>query len=125
MTAALDARVKGLAASYPALSDLTGSLYGRAGGWFNAFEDEKSRTKEKIETSKYYDTVNFARRIKVPGIYSWGFNEEVGGTTSSFVAYNVITAPISALLGLEMGHANSPEQGERINRWIETFFEGR
>jgi cephalosporin-C deacetylase-like acetyl esterase len=121
MTAALDSRVVALAASYPALSDMTGYIYGRAGGWFHAFKGAENRTKEKIETSKYYDTVNFARRIKVPGIYSWGYNDEVVPPTSSYAAYNVITAPKKLLLGLEMGHANSPEQGERINRWIEDF----
>jgi cephalosporin-C deacetylase len=121
MTAALDSRVKVLAAFYPALSDMTGYIYGRAGGWFHGFKDEANRTKEKIETSKYYDTVNFARRIKIPGIYSWGYNDEVVPPTSSYATYNVITAPKTLLLGLEMGHANSPEQTDRINNWIEKF----
>lgn len=120
MTAALDARVKVLAASYPALSDMTGYISGRAGGWFQGFKDKENRTREKIETSKYYDTVNFARRIKVPGIYSFGYNDEVCPPTSVYAAYNEIAAPKTLLLGLEMGHANSPEQGERINGWIET-----
>jgi len=121
MTAALDSRVKVLAAFYPALSDMTGYIYGRAGGWFHGFKDEANRTREKIETSKYYDTVNFARRVKVPGIYSWGYNDEVVPPTSSYAAYNVISAPKTLLLGLEMGHANSPEQTDRINNWVEKF----
>jgi len=119
MTAALDSRVKVLAAFYPALSDMTGYLYGRAGGWFHGFKAAENRTKEKIETSKYYDTVNFAKRLKVPGIYAWGYNDETVPPTSSYAAYNVITAPKTLLLGLEMGHANSTEQTERINNWIE------
>lgn len=120
MTAALDPRVKVLAASYPALSDMTGYISGRAGGWFHGFKDEQNRTREKIETSKYYDTVNFARRIRVPGIYSFGYNDEVCPPTSVYAAYNQIAAAKTLLLGLEMGHNNSPEQGERINAWIET-----
>jgi cephalosporin-C deacetylase-like acetyl esterase len=79
------------------------------------------RTKEKMETAAYYDTVNFARRLKVPGIYSWGFNDEVCPPTSMYAAYNVITAPKALVLGLEMGHANSAEQNDRINGWIENF----
>lgn len=121
MTAALDPRVKSLAASYPALSDMTGYIYGRAGGWFHGFRDETNRTKEKIETSKYYDTVNFAKRLKVPGIYSFGYNDEVCPPTSIYAAYNSIAAPKTLLLGLEMGHGNSSEQGERINKWIEDY----
>ena len=121
MTAALDSRVKVLAASYPALSDLTGYIYGRAGGWFHRFKDKANRTKEKIETSKYYDTVNFAKRLKTPGIYSFGYNDEVCPPTSVYAAYNQISAPKTLLLGLEMEHGNSPEQGERINNWIEKY----
>lgn len=119
VTAALDPRVTALAVSYPALSDMTGYIHGRAGGWFHVFKNEANRTKEKIETLKYYDAVNFARRIKVPGIYSWGFNDEVCPPTSMHAALNVINAPKTLLLGLEQGHSNSAEQAERINLWIE------
>jgi len=121
MTAALDSRVRGLAASYPALSDMAGYTAGRAGGWHHAFRDKANQTKEKLETASYYDAVNFARRLKVPGIYSWGFNDEVVPPTSSYAAYNTIPAPKKLLLGLEMGHANSEEQTRRINEWIEKF----
>jgi cephalosporin-C deacetylase len=121
MTAALDPRVKGLSASYPALADMAAYPAGRAGGWPHAFKETANRTKEKLETAAYYDTVNFARRLKVPGIYSWGYNDEVVPPTSSFAAYNTITAPKQLLLGLEMGHANSEEQTRRLNEWIEKF----
>lgn len=121
MTAALDSRVKVLAAFYPALSDMTGYLHGRAGGWFHTFKEKENQTREKIETSKYYDTVNFAKRLKIPGIYAFGYNDEVCPPTSVYAAYNVIPAPRKLLLGLEMGHNNSPEQGERANQWIENF----
>ena len=118
MTAALDNRVKFLAASYPALSDMTGYIHGRAGGWFHGFRDKENQTKEKIATASYYDTINFAGRLKIPGIYSWGYNDDVCPPTSMYAAYNTITAPKTLLLGLEMGHGNSPEQTERINDWI-------
>ena len=121
MTAALDSRVKVLAASYPALSDLSGYNFGRAGGWFQNYRDAKYRTKENLETLSYYDTVNFAKRLKVPGIYSWGYNDEVVPPTSAYAAYNQISAPKTLLLGLEMGHGNSVEQTDRINDWIEKY----
>jgi cephalosporin-C deacetylase-like acetyl esterase len=119
MVSALDSRVKAYAASYPALADLPGYLAGRAGGWHHAFKDEKMRTKEKLETASYYDAVNFARRIKVPGIFSWGFNDEVVPPTSMYAAYNTLKAPKTLLIGLEMGHANSPEQTAQIEAWLE------
>jgi cephalosporin-C deacetylase len=124
MTAALDSRVKGLAVWIPALADMTGYVYGRAGGWSHAFKDEQNRTKEKIETSKYYDTVNFARRLKVPGIYTFGYNDETCPPTSMFSAYNVVTAPKKLLLALETGHSLTNEQGERVNKWLEDLLKG-
>lgn len=120
VTAVLDPRVTAISSTYPAYCDVTGYLHGRAGGWPGMMRDEKAghRTPEKIATTGYYDTVNFARRLRQPGFYTWGYNDETCPPTSMFAAYNVITAPKELLLALETGHSTSPEQAERINRWI-------
>jgi cephalosporin-C deacetylase len=121
VTAALDSRVKYLVSFYPALSDLTGYLNGRAGGWPHLFAKNNvsyNNTKEKLNTVKYYDVVNFARLLKVPGMYSWGFNDETCPPTSTYSAYNVITAPKQLYLALETGHWTYPEQNEITNNWM-------
>jgi len=122
VTAALDPRVRGLAAYYPALSDVTGYLQNRAGGWphmFRAAEGRMShRSPDKIETTRYYDVVNFARRVKVPGLYTWGFNDETCPPTSMYSAYNVISAPKRLMLALETGHNNVPEQVAEVQAWL-------
>lgn len=122
VTAALDPRVRGLAASYPALSDTTGYLHDRAGGWPHLFHPTRpgaGPTDEKLATLPYFDVVNFARRLKVPGIYTWGYNDEVCPPTSMHAAYNVITAPKVWLLALETAHGRTPEQVARMDRWME------
>ncbi|HEY8562511.1 MAG TPA: acetylxylan esterase [Pyrinomonadaceae bacterium] len=124
-TAALDPRVKALAVWIPAMADMTGYVFGRAGGWSHAFRDETNRTKEKIETSKYYDAVNFARRLKVPGIYTFGYNDETCPPTSMFSLYNTVPAPKKLMLALETGHGLTNEQGDRVNRWLEDFLKGK
>lgn len=121
VTAALDARVKFLAAYYPALSDMTGYLNGRAGGWPHMFDKNNlpyNDLKEKKETIRYYDVVNFARTLRIPGYYSWGFNDETCPPTSMYAAYNVITAPKQLYLALETGHWTYPEQRDDFNNWI-------
>lgn len=121
VTAALDSRVKYLAAYYPALSDVTGYLKGRAGGWPHYFDKGNiafNNKKDKIETCGYYDVVNFARQLKVPGMYTWGFNDDVCPPTSMYAAYNVITAPKSLYLALETGHWTYPEQGVKLDNWL-------
>lgn len=75
MTAGLDSRVKGLVAFYPALCDMVGYIHNRAGGWPHMFNKQENQTAEKANTARYYDAVNFARQIKVPGFYSFGYND--------------------------------------------------
>lgn len=129
VNAALDRRVTRLAAYYPALSDVTGYLNQRAGGWphmFRAIEGPNvHRDDAKIATTRYYDVVNFARRVTVPGLYSWGFNDETCPPTSMFAAYNVITAPKRLMLAYDTGHRTTPEQADDVNNWLARELTGR
>lgn len=121
VTAGLDSRIRYLAALYPALCDLTGYLNGRAGGWphlFAAYNLAFNNKKDKIETSKYYDVVNFARMVKAPGFYSWGYNDVTCPPTSMFSAYNVIQAPKALAVFQETGHWTYPEQNEQVRKWL-------
>ncbi|MDR0835756.1 MAG: acetylxylan esterase [Tannerella sp.] len=120
VTAGLDSRIKGLVSFYPAICDLTGYLNGRAGGWphlFNEANKNIHRTPAKIETSAYYDVVNFARQIKAPGFYSWGYNDVTCPPTSMFSAYNVISAPKTLFIAEDTGHWTYPEQWEQAWKW--------
>jgi cephalosporin-C deacetylase len=128
VTAGLDSRVKFLAAFYPALCDMTGYLNGRAGGWPHMFNEANKAfnvKKDKIETSKYYDVVNFARMVKAPGFYSWGYNDVTCPPTSMFSAYNLIQAPKSLNIFEETGHWNYPEQIELSKKWLLEKLVGR
>ncbi len=121
VTAALDSRVKWLGAFFPALCDFTGYLHNRASGWPHAFDKytkDVNVTDDKIETSKYYDVVNFSRYLKVPGYYSWGFNDVTCPPTSMYSAYNVIEAPKELHIVLETGHWTYPEQVEKMDNWL-------
>lgn len=118
VTAALDERVKCLSCFYPALCDMTGYLNGRAGGWPHVFSYPEYTTTQKIETSKYYDVVNFAKILKVPGFYSFGFNDEVCPPTSIFSAYNSIVAPKTLFIVKETGHNALPEQYKKSNEFL-------
>lgn len=124
VVAALNPRVTGLAASFPAYSDVSGYLHGRAGGWPGLFRPGPggapgdAPVPAKLATTGYYDSVNFARRLQVPGHYFWGFNDEVTPPTSMHAAYNVITAPRQLLLAPEQRHATSPAQNARIADWL-------
>ena len=120
VTAGLDKRVKYLAALYPALSDLTGYLHDRAGGWphmLNANHPE-NRTDANIKTLAYYDVVNFARQVTQPGFYAWGFNDTTCPPTSTYSAYNVINAPKELHIFQDTGHWTYPEEWEMKKNWV-------
>ena len=117
VTAGLDKRVKYMAAMYPALCDNTGYLNGRAGGWPHYFRNTQPKPGE-VETLGYYDVVNFARRVTIPGFYTWGYNDMTCPPTSMYSAYNVITAPKELQIFQETGHWTFPEQGEILNNWL-------
>lgn len=128
ITAAIDSRVKFLTAYYPAMSDMTGYLHGRAGGWPHLLNKDNliyNSSKEKIETIGYYDVVNFARLIKIPGMYSWGYNDETCPPTSMYASYNVIDAPKTLFLAQETGHWTYPEQNEKLNNWMVEKLKGK
>jgi cephalosporin-C deacetylase-like acetyl esterase len=124
VTAALDPRVTALSATHPAFCDVSAELGGRAGGWPHPFmpgpdgKPSRQATPAKILTASYYDTANFAKRIRVPGYYNWGYNDEVCPPTAAYAAYNLITAPKTLGLTLELGHQYTPEQADAINAWV-------
>ncbi|MBQ6965501.1 MAG: acetylxylan esterase [Bacteroidaceae bacterium] len=94
-TTALDKRVSCYGAVHAALCDHEASLKKVACGWPHYFYDEgKGQPKEKVdmtvvEQTRYYDGVNFARRITVPGYFSFGFNDNVVPPTTAYGTFNV------------------------------------
>lgn len=124
VTSALDKRIKYAAALYPALCDHTGYLNNRAGGWPHYFKNAQPKPGE-LETLQYYDVVNFARRVKVPGFYTWGYNDLTCPPTSMYSAYNVITAPKQLEIFQETGHWTFPEENEMVNNWLVKQLHGK
>lgn len=123
VTAALDKRISALFAYFPAFCDVTGYYYGRSGGWPHLFLDKSDPLiEQKVAVSKYYDVVNFARFLSQPGFYAWGFNDIVCCPSSTFSAYNVITAPKTLCLACDTGHWLYPWQSEEALKWLKSQF---
>lgn len=121
VTAALDKRVKCLVAFYPALSDMTGYLYNRAGGWphiFAAQQVDYQKIPNLKENMSYYDVANFAKQLKVPGLYSFGYNDIVCPPTSMYASFNSITAPKDIKIWKETGHWAFSAQKEEALQWL-------
>lgn len=121
-TAALDKRVTGVVSFHPAMSDLTGYLYERVGGWPHYFAPKFDGiyTQEAIvETLSYFDTVNFAKRLRVPGFYSFGYNDVTCPATTCFAVVNAIEAPKELFLTPITGHWRISEMMAASSKWIQ------
>ena len=121
VTAALDKRVTALAAFYPALCDLTGYLHGRAGGWPHLLAPRAAPTNNtpaKLRTLGYYDVVNFARQLTVPGFYSWGYNDNTCPPTSVYAAINAVKAPKTVVISPIAGHWRFEETNQASIKWL-------
>lgn len=118
ITAGLDPRIQFLAAFYPALCDYAGYLNKRAGGWPHYYRNAQPALNE-TETLSYFDVVNFARRVKATGWYSWGYNDITCPPSSMHAAYNVIPGTKQLHIYQETGHWTYPEQNDEKNRWLQ------
>ncbi|WP_051933603.1 acetylxylan esterase [Massilia sp. BSC265] len=124
MASALHPRVSLTIASYPAYSDVTGYLHERAGGWPGLFrKDGEGRRRDlpvepKAVTSAYYDTVNFAKRLRTPVLYYAGYNDMVTPPTSTFAVYNVIPTARSFVVEPNQVHLTSQAHRDTMDRWL-------
>jgi cephalosporin-C deacetylase-like acetyl esterase len=62
-----------------------------------------------------------SRLINIPGIYCWGYNDEVCPPTSIYAAYNNIHAQKEKVITKEAGHGLSAEQSKKVNDWLLNF----
>lgn len=131
MASALHPRVSLTIASYPAYSDVTGYLHERAGGWPGLFrKDGGGRRRDqpvepKAATSAYYDTVNFAKRLRTPVLYYAGYNDTVTPPTSTFAVYNVIPTARTLVVEPAQVHLTSQAHRDTIERWLLEHAAGR
>ena len=121
---ALDSRVKCSVVMHPALTDMEGYLHGRVGGWPHQFKNSKlALTDTIVQTTRYYDGINFARQLNKPIIFSFGFNDKTCGPTTSFAAYNTTTAPKEIFLAPNTGHWTFQEQQDTCLRFVMKQFD--
>ena len=121
-TAALDKRITFVAAVHPALCDHTASLKGVACGWphyFYKMSNEKGEMRNAmIETSRYYDGVNFVRRIKCPTWVSFGYNDDVVPPTTAYATYNTLNCEKTLSIYQQTAHFWYQEQWDEWQEWM-------
>lgn len=121
ITAALNRNVSAVCAYYPALCDLTGFHNGRAGGWPKYFKDTKigeAQTDAVLAALPYYDVVNFARILDVPGYYAFGFNDDTCSPSSIYSMLNELKSPKTVDITYTNSHFNFHETVVKAKDWV-------
>ena len=92
----------------PAGADANGDLHGRKAGYPNwPFGNP-----DVMKTALYFDTVNFASRIKAPVMAGMGFIDTISPPAGVWTALNQITSPKEPLPMIESEHDNlTPQKG--------------
>jgi cephalosporin-C deacetylase-like acetyl esterase len=92
----------------PAGADTNGDLHGRKAGYPNWQSDNP----DVMKTALYFDTVNFAPRIKVPVLAGMGFIDTISPPAGVWTALNQIPGPKEPLPMIESEHDNlTPQKG--------------
>ena len=109
----------------PAGADTNGNLHGRRAG----YPDWASDSADVMRTSLYFDTVNFASRIKAPVMAGIGFIDTISPPAGIWTMLNQVPGPVEALPMIESEHDNlTPDKGRacpaRVDEILESIVHG-
>jgi cephalosporin-C deacetylase-like acetyl esterase len=109
----------------PAGADTNADLHGRKAG----YPDWRSDDPAVMKTALYFDTVNFASRIKAPVLAGVGFIDTISPPAGIWTMLNQIRGPVEALAMIESEHDNlTPDKGRtcpaRTNEILEIIRRG-
>ena len=110
----------------PAGADSNGNLHGRKAGYPNWPSDDP----DVMKTALYFDTVNFAPRIKAPVLAGLGFIDTTSPPAGVWTMINQLRGPVEALPMIDSEHDNfTPDEARpctvRTNEILGTIVQGR
>jgi cephalosporin-C deacetylase len=134
VTAGLHPRVTAMLANVPAGCDAggrdeSGKPSGRAAGWPYWAAGAKGRDVAKVvETSRYFDAVNFARRVKVPALVSMGLIDETCPAAAVLGACNVVQGKVERVILPKSNHHGTGNAQAmmyaRTDAWLRALAKG-
>ncbi|HKP15176.1 MAG TPA: acetylxylan esterase [Gemmatimonadaceae bacterium] len=127
VAAGLNPRVTDLIVNVPSGADVTAALHKRWASYPN-WNVSNSRV---LETSRYFDTANFASRITARSLVGMGFIDDVSAPAGIWAVFNQITGPKEAVPLPDSPHnhlATAAQQRPIVKRtaeWLDAIAKGR
>ena len=132
VAAALNPKVTAIMALEPAGCGNTAQASGRAWGWPYWQAHANGPDAEKImETSRYFDAVNFAHRVKCPALIGPGLMETTCPASNVLAMANLLGGPVEVMILPEAGHqAHNDKRGEtpfneQASAWLKDLKAGQ
>lgn len=125
--AALHPKVTALSVNSPAGADANGLAHGRQVGWPWLGKSDPM----ELQTARYFDAVNCARRIKVPSFVAFGFIDILTPPVGNWAIYNAIRGPKEVMALPNAGHVylwsreESMQWTLRAVAWLDALRAGR
>ncbi len=109
VTAGLRPNITALLVNEPSGADFNGDLHGRKTGYPNWLTNNPNNAKAG-ETGAYFDTVNFASRIKAKALIAMGFIDTTAPPVGIWTAFDQIPGAKEAVPMIESDHNNITPQ---------------
>lgn len=113
----LNKNVTCVASSVPALCDHYGYLLSRQAGWpqmHRIFKDEKQK-----RIIPYFDCASFAKRVKVPAIFSIGYVDTTCSPSSVYAAYNNLKGEKKIISMYRSGHRITEDAKKEFRKFLD------
>jgi cephalosporin-C deacetylase-like acetyl esterase len=129
ITAGLCPKITAMLANVPAGADVTGPKIGRAAG-FPYWSNQAAQTKNEkiVETGRYFDTVNFASRIKCPALVAMGLIDETCPAAGVLAAFNQMKGPKESVIMVNSNHKGThgaqAAYFKRSEQWLAALAKG-
>ena len=127
VAAGLNARVTDLIVNVPSGADVTAALHKR----WASYPNWNVSNPRVLETSRYFDTANFASRITARSLVGMGFIDDVSAPAGIWAVFNQITGPKEVVPLPDSPHnhlATAAQQRPIVKRtaeWLEAIAKGR
>ncbi len=129
-TAGLHPKITAVLVNVPAGCDTTAPWAGRSVAWPYWFRATQGRDEKKVmETSRYFDAVNFSASIRCPALVAVGLIDQTSTPAGVFAAFNQIKGPKEIVPMVNSPHksVNNSQAAwsARSQAWLDALLKGR
>jgi len=128
-TAGLHPKITAVLVNVPAGCDPTAPWIGRSVSWPYWHRSTRGKDEKKVmETSRYFDGVNFAAHIRCPALVALGLIDQTSCPAGVFAAFNQMKGPKEAVVMVRSAHQarghSQADWGRRSQAWFEALAQG-